>query len=43
MNRSRFAFVGFLFVQPCNQELIKESSAVCQVSLSPGFLIKDED
>lgn len=43
MDRSRFAFVGFLFVQPCNQELIKESSVICQVSLSPQFLIKDED
>lgn len=43
MNRSRFVFVGFLFVQPCNQELIKESSVICQVSLSLQFLIKDED
>lgn len=43
MHRSCFTFVGFLFVQPCNQELIKERSAICQVSLSPQFLIKNED
>lgn len=43
MDRSRFTFVGFLFVQACNQELIKASSVICQVSLSPQFLIMNED
>lgn len=43
MDRSCFPFVGFLFVQPCNQKLIKDGSTICQVSLSPWFLVKNED